>query len=146
MTISVVALGGLALVLGFRHGIDWDHVAAITDLIAGGTHRLRGLFFAMLYALGHGTVVLLLGIPVIVADVHVPGWLGRVMEPVVGATLIALGGWVLVMLFTGRHELAVRSRWMLLYQGVRRGWRRLWRKDSGAPTRSWGRVEPLPSG
>ncbi|HHY67893.1 MAG TPA: hypothetical protein GX517_12005 [Alicyclobacillus sp.] len=131
MTISVVALGGLALVLGFRHGIDWDHVAAITDLIAGGTHRLRGLFFAMLYALGHGTVVLLLGIPVIVADVHVPGWLGRVMEPVVGATLIALGGWVLVMLFTGRHELAVRSRWMLLYQGVRRGWRRLWRKDSG---------------
>src|SRR3954453_6987302 len=29
---GVVALLVTALVLGFRHGIDWDHLAAITDI------------------------------------------------------------------------------------------------------------------
>src|SRR5581483_10164188 len=33
---SALTLFGTALVLGIRHGIDWDHIAAITD-IAGTT-------------------------------------------------------------------------------------------------------------
>src|SRR5437868_10204062 len=29
---DVIGLLGTALVLGFRHGFDWDHLAAITDV------------------------------------------------------------------------------------------------------------------
>src|SRR5262249_16449051 len=31
-TVDVIGLLGTALVLGFRHGFDWDHLAAITDV------------------------------------------------------------------------------------------------------------------
>lgn len=29
---SIVALAGLGIVLGLRHGVDWDHIAAIADI------------------------------------------------------------------------------------------------------------------
>ena len=57
---------GLALVLsafafGFRHGIDWDHIAAITDITSSQTSVRTGLRFATLYAAGHAVVVFLIG-------------------------------------------------------------------------------------
>ncbi|MDI3256352.1 MAG: hypothetical protein QJR01_01250 [Kyrpidia sp.] len=132
MTTSFFVLGGLALVLGFRHGVDWDHVAAVTDLIAGERRWRSGLVLAMLYALGHGAVVCVLGILMIAAGVHVPEWMGRVMEPMVGLTLIGLGLWVLIVLFMGNYELGTRSRWMLVYRALRRGWRWLRRRPREA--------------
>ncbi|GAA3324909.1 hypothetical protein GCM10020331_054660 [Ectobacillus funiculus] len=31
-----------SLLLGFRHGIDWDHIAAITDLVGVETKAKKG--------------------------------------------------------------------------------------------------------
>jgi high-affinity nickel permease len=30
--LGLLALAGLGVSLGLRHGIDWDHIAAITDI------------------------------------------------------------------------------------------------------------------
>ncbi|MBI4219480.1 MAG: HoxN/HupN/NixA family nickel/cobalt transporter, partial [Chloroflexi bacterium] len=38
--------------LGLRHGIDWDHIAAITDVTGAQPSRARALVMASLYALG----------------------------------------------------------------------------------------------
>ncbi|MBX6395874.1 MAG: hypothetical protein IRY98_09220, partial [Alicyclobacillaceae bacterium] len=64
MTTSILMVSGLAVALGFRHGVDWDHIAAIMDLVAGERRWRRGLMLSMLYAAGHGAVVCALGIPV----------------------------------------------------------------------------------
>ena len=50
-----------AFFFGFRHGIDWDHIAAITDITSTQDTRGKSMFFGTLYALGHALVVLVIG-------------------------------------------------------------------------------------
>jgi hypothetical protein len=194
-----LALLSTALVLGIRHGIDWDHIAAITDITStttngqatapdpsaggsvgsgtfggpsvargavfsrssvavpappggtptssgvvaltanavalptlggfpGGRVEVRALWLASLYALGHAGVVVLLGIAALSFQAILPEWVDPIMERIVGVTLLALGVWVaysLVQHWRGKGEFRLRSRWMLVFSGVRQGWRAL---------------------
>ena len=185
-----------ALVLGIRHGFDWDHLAAITDVTSttatadaaeldheavhehtaehslahehvhggpaeiqahharpeGATHphahdtheahaahdaraapptflteQRRALLLGSMYALGHASVVALLGTLALLFGAVLPPWVDDVMGPVVGATLLFLGIWVFVSLYQyARHgrEFRLRSRWMLVFDSARYAWRR----------------------
>jgi hypothetical protein len=177
------ALGLLltALLLGLRHGIDWDHIAAITDITsttaageageagheehhragehdhehggpaelavhaaagrAAGEHRhalvaasRRGfaaeqreaIWLGSLYALGHASVVAVLGAAALAFGAILPDWVDPIMGRVVGITLIVLGVWVFYSVYAyARHgvEFRLRSRWMLVFDSVRYGWR-----------------------
>jgi hypothetical protein len=199
-----------ALALGIRHGIDWDHIAAITDITSttaamdeeeavlvkepalmltdeshhaighehegagaetggrpavqvvttqpmdahrheplplhhphhhqhdgmvpgrdGGTfatllERQRpALLLGTMYALGHGAVVLVLGLIAILAREFLPDWIDPVMERVVGVTLLFLAAYLFYSLyrfFRGEGDFQLRSRWMLVFAGVRNLW------------------------
>src|SRR5260370_37349125 len=50
-----------AAVLGFRHGFDYDHIAAITDITSVQNTRMKSMQMGMVYALGHTMMVLVLG-------------------------------------------------------------------------------------
>src|SRR5437588_698947 len=128
---GVVGLLTTALVLGFRHGFDWDHLAAITDVTSttatadaaelgheavheetrehahghGGADELtvhagvisegrqvvaqpgprlvveqrRALLLGSLYALGHGTVVAVLGLLALAFGAVLPDWVDPIM-------------------------------------------------------------------
>ena len=110
-----------ALGFGFRHGIDWDHIAALTDITSSQHQPRRSMFFATLYALGHALVVLVLGVAAIMLAARVPSAIDTAMERFVGVTLIALGLYVLYGLVRRRRDFRMRSRWMLLFSGVRAG-------------------------
>lgn len=162
----------LAMVaLGFRHGFDWDHIAAITDItsttssshadirvpfaspLSGGAHgehvvehdhshtnapvahalresrftheQRHALSLATLYALGHATMVVLLGVAALLFAAILPAWVDPILERVVGVTLVLLGVWVLFSVaqyLRGKGELRLRSRWMLLFDFARYGW------------------------
>ena len=71
---------------GFRHGIDWDHIAAITDITGSQATRRTSMVFATLYALGHGLVVFGLGFAAIVLSEQLPAGVDGVMERFVGVT------------------------------------------------------------
>ena len=145
-----LSLIGTALLLGFRHGIDWDHIAAITDIASttttvdfaeegmtsgGGaiavarstTFRgleLRALGLSSLYALGHASVVVVLGVLALSFAAILPDWIDPVMERVVGITLLVLGVWVfysLVQYVRGEGEFQLKSRWMLVFAFIRHG-------------------------
>lgn len=195
-----VGVLGAALALGIRHGIDWDHIAAITDItsttaaldeteqswlirepglmltdeshhlqpsgvavVAAASapaglappqshshsfpqelaHRHNGrepghhasvsilmrrqrpaLLLGSMYALGHGSVVVALGLLAILASQFLPEAIDPILERVVGVTLIVLGVYLLfsiVQFFRGRGEFRIRSRWMLVFTGVRNG-------------------------
>ena len=166
-------LGGM-VILGFRHGFDWDHIAAITDITstttashadedipvtapmpahghdepgaphghshvdAGALHVLSESRFAheqrhavglaSLYALGHASVVVALGVLALVLGAILPEWVDPLLQKVVGATLVLLGVWVLISVVQyvrGKGEFRMRSRWMLVFDGVRYAWDRL---------------------
>lgn len=118
-----LTVAAAAFVFGFRHGIDWDHIAAITDITGSQESTGRSMFLATLYALGHALVVFLIGSAAIVAGKGLPPGVDAVMGPFVGATLILLGIYVFYALIRYRGEFRMRSRWMLVFAGVRRGFR-----------------------
>jgi high-affinity nickel-transport protein len=113
----------LALWFGFQHGIDWDHIAAITDITGSQTDRRESFLYGTLYALGHGLVVLIIGTIAIVAGEKLPESVDNIMTRVVGVTLLLLGVYVVVSLIRHGRDFRLRSRWMLVFAGVRRGTR-----------------------
>lgn len=84
--------------LGFRHGFDLDHVAAITDISGSQLFRLRAFVLSTLYALGHALTVVALGLGIAWAGWDVPD-AGRL----VGLTLVVLGMYVLWCVATDRR-------------------------------------------
>jgi hypothetical protein len=141
------------LLLGIRHGFDWDHIAAITDITSttatadlgsdahleqhravghvhehehGGASELRA------HDAGPGAatatlVLAVLGLLALAFGALLPEWVDPIMGRVVGVTLLVLGVWVFFSLWQFlRHGRAfrLRSRWMLVFDGVRYAWRR----------------------
>lgn len=123
-----------ALLFGFRHGIDWDHLAAIMDITSSQEDRRDSMLYGTLYVLGHALVVLVLGILAIVAGDRLPASIDEAMGRVVGATLIILGVYVFVSLARHGRDFRLKSRWMLLFTGIRRAarWTRA-RVAAGGP-------------
>jgi high-affinity nickel-transport protein len=107
-----------AFLFGFRHGIDWDHIAAITDITSSQEERGRAVEYGTIYALGHALVVFAIGVAAIVLGAKLPDGVDEVMERVVGITLIALGVYVFTALVRHGREFRMRSRWMLIFSGV----------------------------
>ena len=83
---------------------------------------------ASLYALGHASVVLVLGVLALLVGAVLPGWIDPILQRVVGVTLVLLGVWVVVSVVQyvrGKGEFRMRSRWMLVFDGARYAWARL---------------------
>ena len=68
-----------------------------------------------------------LGLLALAFNTVLPDWVDPIMGRVVGFTLVLLGAWVFVSLYQyARHGVAfrLRSRWMLVFDSIRYGWRR----------------------
>jgi high-affinity nickel-transport protein len=115
-----IGLVATAFALGFRHGFDWDHLAALSDITASQQSRRRSMMLATLYALGHAAVAFAIGAAVILASAHLPESVGDAMERVVGVTLVVLGVWVIVSTVRTGRSTRLPSRGALLVAGFRR--------------------------
>ena len=124
-----------ALTLGLRHGFDWDHIAAISDITASNDTR-RGFRFGTVYALGHAAVVLALGAAAVLAGSRLPPSIDKVMGRIAGATLLVLAAVVLVAVVRDRGQFRATSRWLLLIGHLRSLARRVRRRSGrrGAET------------
>jgi len=116
---SLVLLG-TAITLGLRHGIDWDHIAALVDISGASSKsadRTEAVILSLFYALGHAFIVVLLGLTAISFAAILPAWLDLVMERIVGFTLLLLGFYLCYAVFQAnatRGEFKMQSRWMFL--------------------------------
>ncbi len=107
--------------LGLRHGFDYDHLAAITDITSVQRGWREGMRLGLLYVLGHAATVAALGVAVVTFRLALPVHLDAVGERVVGATLLVLTVYILVAFFRRRpgvHSHPV-SRIALLVSGAR---------------------------
>jgi cytochrome c biogenesis protein CcdA len=82
-------------VLGLQHGVDVDHVAAISDVTSIQTTPRDAVRSGLLYAAGHAVTVGLIGVAFITLRRSVPAGFSIWMQRIVGLTLIALGAYVL---------------------------------------------------
>jgi high-affinity nickel-transport protein len=93
-------------------------------LLAG---QADAITLGTLYALGHAVVVIALGLAALTFGALLPDWLDPLMGRIVGVTLLALGLWVMYSIYRyarAGETFRLRSRWMLVFDGVRYGWRR----------------------
>jgi high-affinity nickel permease len=100
----IVALG-LALVLGLRHASDPDHLVAVTSLVAAdrGDSRAAARLGAW-WGLGHGAVLLLIGLPLIAFKSTLPAWLEKGAEKTVGFVIVALAVRVILKWLRGDYR------------------------------------------
>jgi hypothetical protein len=132
------ALAGTSFALGARHGLDWDHIAAITDLTSPRPgdedrphrHARRGMGLSFWYCAGHGLVLAVLGMLVLALGLGLPAGLDVAFEYVVGLTLITLGALVLYQLGRDRGDYRYAGRISLVVGALRRGWARARRREA----------------
>jgi high-affinity nickel-transport protein len=108
-----------AAVLGFRHGLDYDHIAAITDISSVQSKARDAMRYGLLYVAGHATTVAILGSAAVVFRIALPAASDRWAERLVGITLLVLGVYVLGTFFRpSAHSHAPRTRITLLINGA----------------------------
>jgi high-affinity nickel-transport protein len=108
-----------AAVLGFRHGFDYDHIAAITDIIGVDANHRHAMKMGLLYVLGHAFTVATLGAAVILFQTSLPAAIDNWAERAVGLTLLVLGIFVFGSMFRNGNRAAPKSRAMLLIGAFR---------------------------
>jgi high-affinity nickel-transport protein len=128
-----IGILGSAFLFGFRHGIDWDHIAAITDITSSQEDRATSVLYGTIYALGHALVVFAIGTAAILLGEKLPEGVDQVMGRIVGFTLILLGIFVFVSLIKHGREFRMRSRWMLVFSGARGLYRKVQGRGGAGP-------------
>ncbi len=108
-----------AAVLGFRHGFDYDHIAAISDITNVESDRKRAMHMGLLYVVGHATTVAALGSIVIFFQTSLPPVVDSWAERAVGLTLVVLGIYVLGSMFRSGGKAAPKSRIIILISSFR---------------------------
>jgi hypothetical protein len=108
-----------AAVLGFRHGFDYDHIAAISDISSVQSRPRDAMRYGLLYVAGHATTVAVLGSAAVAFRLALPAASDRWAERLVGLTLLLLGLYVLGTFFRpGTHSHPPRTRITLLINGI----------------------------
>jgi high-affinity nickel permease len=131
-----------AALLGFRHGVDYDHVAAIADLTGSARRPAHAVGLAVLYGLGHSTIVTVLGALSVWFGMVLPKGSDQLLESAVGFTLVVLGAYVLSVLIRNPGDLRPATRFELLRRAGR--WIK-WRIAGGAPESERVPVDAPPS-
>ena len=90
LEVALVSAG----LLGLRHGFDYDHVAAITDIASVQSRAWDSMRLGFLYAVGHAITVAVLGMAAILFQLSLPSAIDAWMERIVGVTLVVLGVYV----------------------------------------------------
>lgn len=91
-----VSLGLILLIsvaLGLRHASDPDHVAAVTTLVASGEARNkigRAGFTGLSWGLGHGTTLVIIGLPLVLFSRFLPEPVVRTAETLIGLIIVLL--------------------------------------------------------
>jgi hypothetical protein len=77
----------LALLLGIRHAVEPDHLAAMSTLVGGR----RAAWTGAAWGLGHALSLLAVGALLLILRAHMPGTVENGFETAVSLVLIALG-------------------------------------------------------
>ncbi len=118
---SILQIGSLdyavlwaALLLGLRHSLDIDHLAATADIAGAQSTRLKALWGCIGYTVGHAGIVMLLGGLGIMLGLSLPPSFSVVMEKIVGITLVVLAAAIVYSAARYGSEQKIMSRWRIL--------------------------------
>jgi len=88
---TLIGLLGLGLVLGLRHALDPDHIAAVSTIVSESRSVRRSSLIGTFWGLGHTMSLLIAGVLVIALKVQISDRVALWMEFAVALMLILLG-------------------------------------------------------
>lgn len=86
--ITALAIGFL---LGLRHALEADHIAAVAALVTGMSSTRSALVRGVFWGVGHTLTLLLLGGTVAIIGAEIPASVERIFELIVGVMLVVIG-------------------------------------------------------
>jgi ABC-type nickel/cobalt efflux system permease component RcnA len=99
-TISVLAFG---FVLGLKHAVEVDHLAAVSTIVSERKSLMASLLVGGLWGIGHTISLLIAGIFIILLHVEISARMALMLEFAVGLMLVALGANAIRKLWRGGH-------------------------------------------
>ena len=88
---TLIGLLGLGLILGLRHALDPDHIAAVSTIVSESRSLRRSSLIGTFWGLGHTMSLLIAGVLVIALKVQISDRVALWMEFAVALMLILLG-------------------------------------------------------
>jgi ABC-type nickel/cobalt efflux system permease component RcnA len=85
----------IALVLGFEHAFDADHIVAISTILGNTKSVRKSLFLGTMWGLGHTVTIFVVGAVVLALRVVIPQSIVNIFEATAAVLLIILGVYVI---------------------------------------------------
>ncbi|HET7479482.1 MAG TPA: hypothetical protein VFJ72_08220 [Rubrobacteraceae bacterium] len=101
----------ISLLLGLRHASDPDHLAAVTTLIASEeqNHVRKAGIMGFLWGLGHGTTLVLVGLPLVLLNRYLPEVISQIAEVAIGCIIVLLAVRLLMRWRRGFYHVHVHT-------------------------------------
>lgn len=97
-----LSLLGVGFLLGLRHALDTDHVAAVSTVLAERPSLLASGAVGLSWGIGHTLTLLFIGSIVLISGLHIPDGFEPIAESGVGILLIVLGASLALKLYRER--------------------------------------------
>jgi len=89
--IELLSGSGLGSLLGMRHALEPDHLAAVTTLVSRERSSLRAALLGAWWGIGHTLALLVVGAALVVVRAELPPRVSDAFELAVAAMLVVLG-------------------------------------------------------
>lgn len=136
---ELLTILSLGFVLGLRHALDTDHIAAVSTVLAQRPSMGASSLIGLSWGLGHTLMLFLVGAVVLSLRVQIPEALANVAEFAVGGMLVVLGVLLARKLFKERWHVHAhehhgeRHLHLHSHHVVRNHQHRHWLRDSLQP-------------
>lgn len=90
-TLELITSSGLGSLLGMRHALEPDHLAAVTTLVAGERSTAKAALLGICWGIGHTISLIAAGAVLVVLRAEMPAFAADAFELCVALMLVALG-------------------------------------------------------
>jgi len=88
---DLVTSSGLGSLLGMRHALEPDHIAAVTTLVSRERSGMKAAFLGLCWGLGHTLTLVAAGVVLIALRAEMPVAIADLFELLVALLLVGLG-------------------------------------------------------
>jgi hypothetical protein len=89
--IEIITSSGLGSLLGMRHALEPDHLAAVSTLVSGERSGYKAALLGMCWGIGHTVALVCVGIALVVLRAEMPARVSDIFELGVAFMLVGLG-------------------------------------------------------
>src|SRR5690348_9392371 len=88
---ELVTSSGFGSLLGMRHALEPDHLAAVSTLVTGERGSAKAALLGACWGLGHTLALLAVGVVLLVVRAEMPPQVSELFELLVALMLVGLG-------------------------------------------------------